>query len=234
MPPKAQPLHERYVVDETTGCWNFTGICTKQGYGHVSTNRRGKVITRKAHRLMYEQCVGPIPEGLTIDHLCRNPRCINPAHLEPVTATENTRRSPTTKLSKLKATELRLLYRTGCFSQLELAKAFGVSERNVNLVVKGKSWIADFAGNHQLTLNAKQGRRSRLSEKQISELVMRYRNGETQKSLAEDFGVSVPTVSRLVNLKKDICHEHGYESPVNGIGTSATEAQLGSGSQSDD
>lgn len=45
--------------------------------------------TTGAHRYVYEQQVGPIPPGLTIDHLCRNPRCVNVEHLEPVTMREN-------------------------------------------------------------------------------------------------------------------------------------------------
>jgi hypothetical protein len=60
---------------------------TKGGYGKV-----GKP-TRIAHRVAYELVVGPIPEGLQIDHLCRTRRCQNPAHMEPVTPRENQRRS---------------------------------------------------------------------------------------------------------------------------------------------
>jgi hypothetical protein len=52
----------------------------------------GKGGARSAHRFYYEQHVGPIPEGLQLDHLCRNTRCVNPAHLEPVTGAENMRR----------------------------------------------------------------------------------------------------------------------------------------------
>jgi hypothetical protein len=59
-----------------------------KGYGVLSTVDGN----RYAHRLAYELLVGPIPEGLHIDHLCRRPECVNPAHLEPVTNVENIRR----------------------------------------------------------------------------------------------------------------------------------------------
>ena len=53
----------------------------------------GKYADRGAHRVVYEFLVGPIQKGLQLDHLCRVRACVNPAHLEPVTAKENTRRS---------------------------------------------------------------------------------------------------------------------------------------------
>ncbi len=59
------------------------------GYGWVS--HKGK--PHLAHRLAYEAAIGPIPEGLVIDHLCRNRKCLNPDHLEPVTLAVNTRRA---------------------------------------------------------------------------------------------------------------------------------------------
>jgi hypothetical protein len=61
-------------------CWLFTGRTTK-GYGVISIKGRETY----AHRYMYEQLRGPIPEGLELDHLCRVPRCVNPQHLEAVT-----------------------------------------------------------------------------------------------------------------------------------------------------
>ncbi len=61
---------------------------TGAGYARVMLNRR----TLLAHRAMYEQEVGPIPEGLTIDHLCNVKPCVNPSHLEAVTFQENIRR----------------------------------------------------------------------------------------------------------------------------------------------
>jgi hypothetical protein len=71
-----------------TGCWPWRGKMHPEGYGQISVNGRPEW----AHRLAYSLLVGRIPEGLQIDHLCRNRACVNPAHLEPVTARENTLR----------------------------------------------------------------------------------------------------------------------------------------------
>lgn len=75
------------------GCWIWTGARTTKGYGQF----RHEGVRVLAHRYSYEIHVGPIPEGLTLDHLCRNHPCVNPAHLEPVTMAENLARgtSPT-------------------------------------------------------------------------------------------------------------------------------------------
>lgn len=72
------------------GCWEWAGNChPDSGYGRVWFSKNDD---RLAHRVCYEWAVGPIPEGLTLDHLCRNRRCVNPSHLEPVTNTENVMR----------------------------------------------------------------------------------------------------------------------------------------------
>jgi hypothetical protein len=67
-------------------CWTWTGVARGTGgYGGFRYDGRMQF----AHRVSYELLVGPIPEGLVIDHLCRNRKCVNPEHLEPVTQTEN-------------------------------------------------------------------------------------------------------------------------------------------------
>ncbi len=72
-------------------CWEWVGAKTGDGYGYmlISWRPRKPVL---AHRYGYEYLVGPIPDGLVIDHLCRNKLCVNPNHLEPVTIAENTGR----------------------------------------------------------------------------------------------------------------------------------------------
>jgi hypothetical protein len=92
-----QGIHERFwsKVNKTDSCWLWTAA-TNGGYGvfGLRSSGTGKWITRRAHRLAWEFLVGPLTPGMVLDHLCRTPACINPAHLEEVTNRENIIRSP--------------------------------------------------------------------------------------------------------------------------------------------
>jgi hypothetical protein len=72
-------------VAKSADCWLWTGAKTRDGYGQLRSRGQGKY----AHRVAYELTRGDIPAGLELDHLCRNPSCVNPDHLEPVTHREN-------------------------------------------------------------------------------------------------------------------------------------------------
>lgn len=81
-------------VEQTDGCWHWTGYTMSNGYGQV-----GFVVphgSRLAHRVSYAMEHGSIDPELTIDHLCMNRRCVRPSHLEQVTQRENTLRGNTT------------------------------------------------------------------------------------------------------------------------------------------
>jgi len=83
-----------HVVPGRGGCLIWFGRISTPGYGSTRVKIDGTWRCALAHRLAYEELVGPIPDGLVLDHLCRVRRCVNPAHLEPVTILENLMRSP--------------------------------------------------------------------------------------------------------------------------------------------
>lgn len=89
-------------VDKRSDCWLWTASVSRGGYGQFNSWLDGRHRLWRAHRYAYEQIVGPIPDGLTLDHLCHtydracpggttcaHRRCVNPAHLEPVPSVVN-------------------------------------------------------------------------------------------------------------------------------------------------
>lgn len=102
LPLEGRPIIERSYkcpedrfwlkVNKDAGdCWLWTALKNGSGYGIITINKK----VRLAHRFAYELLVGPIPDGLQLDHLCRVRHCVNPAHLEPVTCRENLHRGDT-------------------------------------------------------------------------------------------------------------------------------------------
>jgi hypothetical protein len=76
-------------AESPDGCWVFHGATTTNGYGVIGVLDNGKHLTRHVHRVAYRVLRSEIPEGLQLDHLCRNRLCWNPDHLDPVTHREN-------------------------------------------------------------------------------------------------------------------------------------------------
>ena len=101
--PRPRPVLERLISKIEVGgpvptwapflgsCWIWTGAKHPDGYGRIGVGSRtdGSRRSRGAHVVAYELLVGPIPEGLHLDHLCRTPSCVRPDHLEPGTPAEN-------------------------------------------------------------------------------------------------------------------------------------------------
>ena len=94
-------LEERFWakvdVRDMNGCWLWTGSCQKKGYGQIRVTTNGRYRMPLAHRVAWELLVGPIPDGLVLDHDnsefgCHNPSCVRPDHLEMTTQMKNLQR----------------------------------------------------------------------------------------------------------------------------------------------
>lgn len=88
--PKPKPPARRFMakVETTPECWQWLGAKQAGGYGRFMVTSSPRVLIL-AHRFAYEMAVGPIPDDMTLDHLCRNTSCVKPSHLEVVTREEN-------------------------------------------------------------------------------------------------------------------------------------------------
>jgi hypothetical protein len=97
-PPVAPIARFVQQVRQVGDCWEWTGSLTRLGYAQFWDGAR-RIY---AHRWSYEYHVAAIPSGLVVDHLCRNRACVNPWHMEPVTARENTLRGdgPTAEIAR--------------------------------------------------------------------------------------------------------------------------------------
>lgn len=118
-----------------TPCLIWQGCVGTHGYGQV----RDRGVVRRAHRVAYEREVGPIPDGMQLDHLCRVRACVNVEHLEPVTQTENVRRGGSVLLSWPAVRAIRSDPRPARLVAVE----HGVSVHHVRNVRQRRSWWPD-------------------------------------------------------------------------------------------
>jgi hypothetical protein len=81
------------IAKTLDGCWEWTGGCDKDGYGQLKVRRHGKITTMRAHHMAFTLMGRSIPNGMQLDHLCRNRCCVRPEHLELVSGAENNARS---------------------------------------------------------------------------------------------------------------------------------------------
>jgi hypothetical protein len=115
-------------------CWVRVGKLNNKGYGTISIAGR----LQYAHRAMYEQEVGPIPEGMQIDHLCRQRDCLRPTHLEIVTQAKNLQRGKGAKLTESDVFCIRVAPTS--VTTRALAVEYGISESHMSRVRRGVKW----------------------------------------------------------------------------------------------
>ena len=126
-----------------TPCSIWQGAKTRNGYGVTTVSGTSTL----AHRASYTMFVGPIPPGLQLDHLCQVRPCVNPEHLEPVTATVNVRRSSVTKLTPDAVAEIRATTAT----QKILASEYGVSQGHISRIKSNLTWRQNSPAGEQWT-----------------------------------------------------------------------------------
>lgn len=98
-----QRFMAKVSIDSNTGCWNWTGSTNWGGYARITRGNK----SQSAHRYAYMFIHGPVSSSLDLDHLCRNRRCVNPHHLDPVTRKENLYRGKTLTASRAAQTHCK-------------------------------------------------------------------------------------------------------------------------------
>ena len=140
---KNHPPIERFmrhiIISANTDCWIWQKARDKDGYGLFKANRKDY----RAHRWIFDQINGKIPQGKQISHLCHNKPCVNPDHMEATTHTQNLRQNAIDglitkcrKLTKEKATAIKNM--PGL--QREIATRFGVTQSLVGQIKRGEIW----------------------------------------------------------------------------------------------
>lgn len=130
-----------------TPCWVWLRGSTVGKYGlrYGVARRPGEDIPISAQRLMWERHRGPVPEGLDLDHLCRNTICCNPDHVEPVTHIENVRRGKNVRLTLEMVEEIRTLRSRGV-PHLIIAQQYGIHPSHSCKICRGTKWVLAAAG----------------------------------------------------------------------------------------
>lgn len=162
----------QYVVRDD-GCWQWQGRLNAGGYGTLHIDG-----CNLAHRWHWQNINGPVPDGLDLDHLCRNRACCNPAHLEPVTRRTNVRRGVSPKLSLEDARAIR----ESDDQTAVLAKRYGVTPTRIRQIRRGRGW-EDAGG----PIDIKPRSERKLTWERVHEI---RSSSETATALAEKFGVS--------------------------------------------
>lgn len=130
---KPIPDYEIRDCGYKTPCWVWLRGLNENGYGTT--------FGGSAHVALYRSHEGPVPDGLELDHLCRNRACCNPEHLEAVTHAENCRRGSKAKLDWDAVHEIRASRET----HTDLGRRYGVSATSIMRVRKGETWREDAA-----------------------------------------------------------------------------------------
>ena len=145
--PKREPIerfNEKYIINEDTGCWEYTGHINQSGYGVFRGNDSKWT---EAHRFSFEYHKGPIKKGLVCCHSCNNRKCCNPEHLRQDTQSNNLidmsyqNTNPTQRLTVEDVISIKKAQEQYYRGQnLDLAKLYNVSPVTISSIKRGITW----------------------------------------------------------------------------------------------
>lgn len=207
-------FERQYVVDEDTGCWEWTGAKHNYGYGQIGVNGR----QTGAHRFSYELHHGEIPDGAFICHKCHNPSCVNPDHLyagDPKSNAEDmveAGRAPkpygtkqgSSALSESEVVDIRERYADGD-TVANLANEHEVSMGTLSRVVNGESYPnvggpTDVDTHERMANRGEDGGNSKLTADEVREIRRVYADEDVSMAdVGDRFEISSTQVCDIVN-----------------------------------
>jgi hypothetical protein len=196
---------DSYTVNPDTECWEWTGYADSNGYGRVYDPSRPRGSrTQWVHRVSYETHNGPIPAGYQIDHTCQNTICMNPRHLDAVSATDHAARTMQ-RLGKDERHQAAALLRASGLKYSDIAVALQYAGR------VGAHEAVKAAIDKGLVDPNAVPKPVRLSDAEREDIRDLYALGVPQTELASWYGVDSSAVSRICNHleTRSARHERG-------------------------